>query len=61
MSVLQGVSDSATGLPSASTTAGTFVGRRGNGRWLDFRRLFLGAGAVLMRTNDGRVDHHCFT
>jgi hypothetical protein len=34
------------------------IGIIGNGRWLDSRRLFLGAGAVLMRTNDGRVDHH---
>src|SRR6202040_930493 len=48
------------GLPKASTRAWIFVvNRRAIGRSLG-RRLFLGAGAVLMGAHNGGVDHHVF-
>jgi hypothetical protein len=54
-----GVNDSATGLPSASTTAWIFVVRPPRERrWLGSRRLFLSAGAVLVRAHGRRVEHH---
>src|SRR5580692_5793939 len=50
-----------TGLPSASTRRGFWCSTpRVIGRSPGPRRLFLGAGAVLMGTHNGAVDHRIF-